>query len=390
MKYTPLNVVVLLAPLVVSFAVGQDIFVPEVPELVNIFHTSQGLVQLTLSLFMLAAGAGQLIIGPLSDRFGRKSIALLSLLLYSIASIAAALSPSIAFLIFARMIQGLGACGMMVCAFAMVRDLFSGNESAEIYSYLNGSIAISPLLAPLAGGYLNAWFGWRAPFFFLAILGISIFIAIFLFLSETIKKKNKEISLTDIFRHYLQIVKNRQFLIFTFIAASALAGFFTFFSVSPYILITLLHVPTTQFGYYFAFIGIIFFIGSITAGKLNVKIGFVRVAFLGCILFFSSGIIMFLWTLCCGTTVGSFILPMAFSAMGGAFMMGASAGGALEPFPGIAGTAAALLGASEFLFSTCIATITLLWPIQSNMPLVIVFIIFGALTTLLMALFRWG
>ncbi|MCD6044886.1 MAG: hypothetical protein K0R48_49 [Gammaproteobacteria bacterium] len=383
MKYTPLKLVFLLAPLVFSFAVGQDIFIPEVPKLTGLFHTTPGLVQLTLSLFMLAVGVGQLIIGPLSDRFGRKSIVLLSIALYTLGSIAAVLTESIDILIFTRILQGFGACGMMVCAFAIVRDLSEGNESAQIYSYLNGAIAISPLLAPLAGGYLDVSFGWRAPFFFLGILGVAIFIAIALCLSETIKEKNKNASLEGSFKDYLRVIKNRQFFTCNFIAASAVASFFTFFSVSPYVLINTLHVSETHFGYYFAIIGIMFFIGSIVAGRLHIILGITQVALLGSALFFLSGVIMLLWTVFIGTSLWSFLVPTALAGIGGAFMMGAGAGGALEPFPDIAGTAAALLGASEFLLATLVGTVALLRPVTSNMPLAIVLTLFGGLAVLL-------
>lgn len=388
MKYTPLKLVLLLAPLVFSFAVGQDIFIPEVPQLINLFHTTPGLVQQTLSAFMLAVGMGQLIIGPLSDRFGRRSIVLCSIALFTIASIGAACANSILFLILMRIIQGIGACGMMVCAFAIVRDLSKGNESAHIYSYLNGAIAISPLLAPLAGGYLDVMFGWRAPFFFLAASGIAIFIVISLLLSETIKEKNQNASLTGTFADYLRVIKNKQFLIFNFIAASALASFFTFFSVSPYILINLLHVPETRFGLYFAIIGMTFFIGSIGSAKLNLRWGIHKVVLVGSALFFLSGITMLLWTLILGTSLWSFLLPTALAGIGGAFMMGSSAGGALEPFPDIAGTAAALLGASEFLLATLVGTIALLRPVTSNMPLAIVLSVFGLAALLLIGSYQ--
>lgn len=383
MKYTPSKLVFLLAPLVFSFAVGQDIFIPEVPQLTTRLHTTVGFVQLTLSLFMLAVGVGQLIIGPLSDRFGRKSIVLLSIALYTIGSLAAALTDSINFLIFTRILQGFGACGMMVCAFAIVRDLSEGNQSAQIYSYLNGAIAISPLLAPIAGGYLDVSFGWRAPFFFLAVLGLAIFIAISLCLSESIREKNQNVSLTGSFRDYMRVIQNRQFFTFNFISAGALAAFFTFFSVSPHILITILHVPETHFGYYFAIIGIMFFIGSIGAAKLNLQLGINKVALLGSTLFFLSGVIMMLWTMLIGTSLWSFLIPTALAGIGGAFMMGAGAGGALEPFPDIAGTAAALLGASEFLLATLVGELALLRPVASNMPLAIVLTLFGGLAVLL-------
>jgi MFS family permease len=162
-----------------------------------------------------------------------------------------------------------------------------------------------------------------------------------------------------------------------------LASFFTFFSVSPYVLINTLHVSETHFGYYFAIIGIMFFIGSIVAGRLHIILGITQVALLGSALFFLSGVIMLLWTVFIGTSLWSFLVPTALAGIGGAFMMGAGAGGALEPFPDIAGTAAALLGASEFLLATLVGTVALLRPVTSNMPLAIVLTLFGGLAVLL-------
>ncbi|MCK4934826.1 MAG: MFS transporter, partial [Simkaniaceae bacterium] len=162
-----------LSPLVFTFAFALDIYIPAVPEMPKIFKTTHGMVQLTLSIFMLVCGFGQLFIGPLSDHFGRRKIVLASIAVFTLGSFACTLARSIEFLILARMLQALGACGMMVTAYAIVRDLFDGKENFKAYSYLNGSIAISPLIAPLFGGYLVYWFNWRATFLFLTILGIS-------------------------------------------------------------------------------------------------------------------------------------------------------------------------------------------------------------------------
>jgi Bcr/CflA subfamily drug resistance transporter len=309
--------------------------------------------------------------------------------LYALASLAAALAHSIVFLIIMRIVQGLGACGMMVCAFAIVRDLLVGDESAQIYSYLNGAIAISPLLAPLAGGYLDAWFGWHAPFFTLFILGAMVFAMVFYCFSETIPQKETQLSIATVFKQYGVIAKNKQFLLFTCIAASALACFFTFFSVSPYILIQTLHIPETKFGIYFGMMGLVFFLSSVAAGKLIAKVGLLRVALLGCILFFISGILMLIWTHFSGTSVISFIFPSCVCAIGGSFMMGAGAGGALEPFSAMTGTAAALLGASEFLFATLIGTIALQKQITSNYPFAITLTLFGGLSLVLMVWYQY-
>lgn len=381
------QIILLLAPLVFSFAIGQDIFVPEVPQLVNIFNTSSDIVQLTLSLFFLSVGLGQIIIGPISDCFGRKPIVLICATTYAITSLMAAFSPSITFLIIMRILQGIGACGMMVCSFAIVRDLYLGDESAQIYSYLNGAIAISPLFAPIVGGYLYVYFGWQSPFFALALIGFIIVFLLTLFLNETLKSESRNHSVMDIFPTYLNVLKNKQFLIFTFVASSALACFFTFFSISPYILIEILHVPETAFGFYFGFIGLVFFFGSMLAGKLNVTIGFLRVAIIGSILFFVSGTVMLGWLLITDISIVGFIFPTCISAVGGAFLMGAGAGGALEPFDKMAGTAAALLGASEFLLATVVGILVLLEPIESDLPFAITLITFSFLSIMLIGVY---
>lgn len=387
-KYTTTSLVILLAPLVFSFAIGQDIFVPEVPQMLGIFHTSQGMVQLTLSLFMLAAGAGQLLIGPLSDQFGRRKIVLFSIALYTVGSVIAALASTIGVLIFARILEGIGACGMMVCAFAVVRDVISGNEAGKVYSYLNGAIAISPLFAPLIGGYLDVWFGWRAPFIALAALGSVVFMVMLFFLSETQKPEHKIKLDAKIFQRYWQVIKNSQFRVYSFAAASTLACFFTFFSVSSYILIGILHIPETHFGYYFGAIGLIFFFSSIAAGRLCMSIGVFRVALIGAITFFACGAWMLIWTLIAGTSIMSFMLPVAVSSIAGALMMGAGAAGALEPFAEMAGTASALLGAFQFLLATAVGSFIMHWRVESNLSYAIPLTVFGALISIAVVLFQ--
>ena len=387
MKQNKTKVFLLLMPLVFSFAFGLDIFVPVVPKLVHVFGTTASVVQLTLSVFMLGIGLGQLIVGPLTDRLGRRPVILLSVVIYTLASLGAALAHHITFLIVMRLIESLGACGMMVCANAVVRDLFKGNQAAEIYSYLNGAISLSPLIAPLLGGYLYAYFGWRAPFFVLGIMGALVFCMIACLFDETLQNKTDSLALPMVFKHYLQVVKNRQFLGFTALASFELSVFLTFFSVSPYILIKTLHVSETRFGLYFGMVGLMFMVGSITAGRLNLKIGIRRLTLLGSVLSSTGGVLMCLLTLLHGTSLLTFTLPMMITAMGGSFMLGAMAAGAIAAFPDMAGTASALYGMIEFTFATVVSSVVLLFPIHSNMPLAVVIIVFGVLAVLTFFLF---
>ena len=332
---------------------------------------------------MDSCSSARLLIGMVEDPFCLWSIGT-----YIIASLGAALASDIGFLIVMRIIEAFGACGMMVCAFAIVRDIFIGSELAEIYSYLNGAISLSPLFAPFLGGYLYAWFGWRAPFFALGVSGLCIFVLIYSGLIETLSKKSTRLNFLMVFRRYKRILKHKSFLVFTAIAAGQLAAFFTFFSISPYILIKQLHVPETRFGLYFGIEGVMFLTGSIVAGRLNLRIGRRRLVLLGSVLSAIAGIVMWAFTLWYGTTMLTFILPMCISAIGGAMLLGGTAAGALAPFARMAGTASALYGMIEFTFAMLVSAIVMLWPITSNIPLAVVLTAFGTLAVTLMLSFR--
>lgn len=367
----PLATIFILAPFIFTFAFALDVYVPSIPAIRGYFSTSSFVIQLTVSIFMLVVGLGQLIMGPLSDHFGRRKIIILSTAVFTVGSILCALSPTATVLILSRIIQAMGASGMMVAAFAIVRDLYSGNECARIYSFLNSTIALSPLLAPIVGGYLEVWYGWQASFAFLSVLGVLVIILANSKVTETLSDEN-HIKLTkNVFYNYIHIAKNLKFLIYAVCAACGIACFFTFFSVSAYIIITLLHVPEQNFWIYFGGIGIVFFIGSLLSGHLVVRIGTYRTVLIGTLLITLSGILMLGWYLYFDLSAAGFMAPMMITGLGGAMVMGGGAGGAIEPFPEMAGTASALLGFSEFIFAFFVSTIVMKWEVTSTLPLAI-------------------
>ena len=144
-KYSPLKTILILGPMVFAFALAMDVYMPVLPEMREALNTTQQMVQVTLSLFLVVTGVGQLFLGPLSDQLGRFKVILLSSILFVIGSILCAVSTTIDFLIFSRVIQGLGCCGLSVCAFAIIRDAYSGKTSSMIYSFINAIISISPI-----------------------------------------------------------------------------------------------------------------------------------------------------------------------------------------------------------------------------------------------------
>ncbi len=385
-----LSTILFLSPFVFSFAFAMDIYIPAIPAMKEVLQTSQENIQLTLSLFMFMTGLGQLVMGPITDQYGRRSLALLSVALFIVGSGLCALSNSIQLLIIARMIQAFGGCGMLVVAFATVRDQFSGNEAAKVYSFLNCGIGLSPLFAPIIGSYLFDWFNWQAGFVFLTIMASLIFLLAFFRMTETLPAENRVKLSTNVFLRYWQVLKNRTFITYTSCATAGLITFFVFFSSSPYIVINLLDVPVKYFGYYFFTVGATFFIGSLICGKVANKVGPFKVVVVGTLLLLIAGLTMLVWYLVSGISVAQYILPCMLAGIGGSFMMGAGAGGAMEPFGKAAGLAAAMVGCIEFLCAAIFGTIIMHWPVTSTIPLSITMTTSSLLVLLLMVSYHFS
>jgi MFS transporter, DHA1 family, chloramphenicol/florfenicol resistance protein len=382
-KYKISQLVFILTPFVFSFAFGLDIYIPIVPQMAEIFNTSPALIQLTLSLFLFITGVGQLVIGPLSDQFGRKIIFYWSAACFTIGSIGCVLSPSITWLIIARLISSLGACGMLVTSFALIRDLYNSEESAKIYSFLNGAIGISPTFAPIIGGYLAVYWGWQSIFFFLAAIGIFSFVNTNLFVQETHPNDLRVRMDKNLFIRYWQIFANKQFLIYSAIAGFAEAVFFCFFSISPFIIIDELGIPTQEFGYYFAAFGMVIAVGGFASGKVIEKIGIQPTIAMGIILMLIGGISMLVWDYLDALSLQGFLFPMIIACTGAMFIIGGSASAALEPFGLIAGTAAAAFGAVEFSISAFIGSLLMFFPTSSTIPYGIIIVLMSTFSLFL-------
>lgn len=367
-NYSPSQLILVLTPFVFTFAFGLDIYIPIVPQMSEIFETTPSLIQLTLSLFLFTTGFGQLFIGPFSDQFGRRPIFYISALTFAFGALGCAFSPHVTFLIISRFISSLGACGMLVTSFAIVRDLFSSEKSAKMYSFLNGAVAISPTFAPILGGYLSIFFGWQSVFFFLSFLGFFSLFVTKIFVKETLKKEDRVKVDSALLSRYFHIFTHRQFILYSLLAGLAEGIFFCFFSISPFIIIEEMGVPTHQFGYYFSLFGAMIGLGGFGSGKLIEKIGIHQTMGVGIGLMLIGGVSMLICHYLTALTLWGFLLPMAASCMGAMFLIGGSASAALEPFGNTAGTASAAFGAIQFGLSAIIGSLLLLFPTTSQVP----------------------
>src|SRR5574343_385431 len=212
-----------------------DMYLPGFPEIAADLHTTVDKVSYSLSSFFIGICAGQLICGPLLDRFGRKKPLYAGLIIYIIASIGCALSTSVEMLIAFRFLQAIGGCLGMVAPSAIVRDLFPVNESAKIFSLLILVLGVSPIIAPTVGSYLIASFGWQSVFIVLSIIVALLFTAVYFLLPES-KSPDPEFSLKPktILSSYLNVLKEPQFYTFAFAGAIAAAGLFAYLGGSPF------------------------------------------------------------------------------------------------------------------------------------------------------------
>ncbi len=384
-KYSQLQLVFILTPFVFSFAFGLDIYIPIIPQMIKIFDTTPALIQLTMSLFLLFTGLGQLLIGPLADRYGRKPLFYLSGLCFALGSVCCAIAGDIFWLIIARIVASMGACGMLVTAFALVRDLYSHEQSAKMYSLLNGAIGISPTFAPILGGYLFLYCGWQSVFYFLGGIGLLAFFVSKRFIHETLAVQNQIKLDRSIFIRYLEVIRHPQFRVYATLSGFAESIFFCFFSISPFIIIDLHGVPSHQFGYYFALFGCVIGLGGLASGKMVEKLGIISTLKVGIALMFIGGLSMLAWHMLALSLAG-FLIPMIIACTGAMFLIGGATSKALEPFGDIAGTASAAFGALQFTFSSIAGSLLMLFPTTSTVPYGISILVLACGTAILFRL----
>jgi DHA1 family bicyclomycin/chloramphenicol resistance-like MFS transporter len=260
---------VFLLGAVTAFApVSIDMYLPSLPVLGAEFGASAGHVQLSVASFFLGLAVGQGFYGPLSDRFGRTRPLCAGLLLFVLASIGCALTPSIDFLIVVRFFQALGACSGQVISRAVVRDLFEPREAVQVFSLLVLVMGVSPVLAPLVGAQILQWFPWRTIFWVIATLGALGLVGTFLGLKESHHGERKPLMITNVMHTYADLLRDRAFMGYVLTGGMAMAGMFAYIVGSPYVFMEHFHVTTARFGVVFG----VNALGLVLAAQLNARL----------------------------------------------------------------------------------------------------------------------
>ena len=229
-----------------------DMYLPAFPRIADGFGARVPDVQHTLAAYFVGLALGQLVYGPLADRFGRKPPLYVGLALFALASAACALTWDVRSLAAARFVQALGGCAEMVIARAIVRDLFDDRQAARVFSSLVLVMGVAPILAPLAGGHLAGHLGWRAIFWALALAGVATLASTALFFRESLPPPRRvRQSAGDVARTYAGLLRHRAFVLHAMTLGVGTAGLFAYVGGSPYVFQRVFDVSEARFGLYF-------------------------------------------------------------------------------------------------------------------------------------------
>ncbi len=359
----------LMVPFDLLASLGMDIYLPALPGMRDYFSTSPLMVQLTLSLYMLMLGCGQLIFGPLSDRYGRRPVLLFGSLLFVLCSIGLTVVGSIEAFIFLRLCQAAGGSAALVAMFATVRDVYGHKpESATLYALLGGMLAFVPALGPIVGSLLIGWFGWESVFWSLAMAGTVAGVHALFCWPET----NRSVSDVCIADAFVRVISSRAFLLYTLGFTVAMGSFFVYFSIAPDILMGRLGYSPFMFSLLFAMAAVVMIVVSRFAGSIAGKFGVSGKLRLGMVVILSGALLMLLGKFLKLPDALVLLLPMMVISVGISITCSVCATGALAEFKDIAGTGVALYYCLEAILVCLLGTaaVTLL-PTGSLWPLIV-------------------
>lgn len=346
----------LLAMITLSGTLAMHIFVPALPMAGREFGASASAMQLTLSAYIVGLSIGQLTYGPISDHFGRRSVLMIGIVIYFVASLAAMLAPTVHTLIITRFFQALGGCSGLVLGRAIVRDSVSGDEAAKKLSLMNLMVMVGPGLSPLLGSVLAAATGWRSIFAALCILGLVNFFLIWRLLPETTGKQGHDVGL--VLRNYRQLLKSPGFLGYTIGGSFATTSIYAFIGAAPFIFIDQMHRPAHEVGVYLAINILGAWCGSLTVSRLIGGVPTRRLMVFGNLLSCVGAFAFLLVVLSGALGVISILTSMLVFSYGAGIASPMALSEALGINPSVAGSASGLYGFAQMSIGAVCAALS--------------------------------
>ena len=330
-----------------------NIFLPSLPTIAADLHVSSAVVTSTLSAFFAILAVGQLIVGPLSDRFGRRIPVLAGLCIFVAGTIWCALAGNLANLLLGRSMQAFGACTAMVLSRAIARDLFDGQALAKVMALTTIATAAAPGFSPLLGSALDHFFGWRSEFVFVAVFATGALLAYATLIGETHRSANGSVNPLAVGASYLGLIRDARFGVPTRTAVLTMAGLFAVFSAVPRVLLENFGLSPVTLGLLFAGLVVVVFGASMLAPRLSAWLGLYRAMLVGLGATAVGAIALLLAVLVAKNSFLPFLFTLAIFLIGVGIASPLCGAAALSPFGDKAGVAAALFGFAQMAGAAC-------------------------------------
>jgi len=337
--------------LVVLGSISVNIYLPSLPNIEKVFSTSISQLKMSITLFLIGYAVSQFFWGSISERFGRKPPIIWGLSLACVGSLIAMLSQDVVMLDIARFIEGSGIGCATVLGRSILSDAFNRNEISRASSFMVICTNIIPALAPLLGGFLLFWFGWRAIFLFLVLYTGFVLLLFILKIPETHPNIKKEYNIRSAIKEYLEVIKNVEFLWYLLPYTMLTGGLIAYYTATPFIFVTTLHLSPHYYSFYsFATVGA-FIIGAYFSSSISKWLGFDQTILAGIGLCLCSGVLFIVWGSFSRLGIPLVLIPMAVYSIGVSILSPNGNAGAMSALSHIAGAAAATLGANSWGFA---------------------------------------
>lgn len=349
-----------------------DMYLPAMPTIARDFGVNAGAVQITLTAYTAGFAFGQLLHGPLADSFGRRPVMLYGIFLFAIAAMISASTQSIEALTYIRAVQGFVGAAAAVVIQAVVRDMFDREDFARAMSFVTLVVTIAPLVAPMIGGHLAIWFGWRSIFWVLALFAVLVIAMVMWKIPETLRPENRQpLRFRSTIHNYLQLCKNPVAMGLILSGAFSFAGMFAFLTAGAFVYIDIYGVSPQDFGYLFG-LNIVAMIALTSINSRFVrKVGSHNMLRFGLFLQLMAGVGLFVgWAMSWGLwgTVPFVVLFVGTISTIGSNSMGLL----LSKYPRMAGTASSLAGTMRFGTGAIVGAVVAILPGTETWPMIFV------------------
>jgi DHA1 family bicyclomycin/chloramphenicol resistance-like MFS transporter len=376
------GLILLLAMVSALGPVAMQILLPGVPILKESFQVSTAVAQLTLSLSMAAIALATLIYGPLSDRYGRRPVLIAGIIITIIGSVLCIIAPSIELLIAGRIVQAAGGAVGMVVARAIVRDVYDAREAASVIATLVMVMVVMPMVSPAIGGELMVRLDWHSVFYLVAIFSAVLLALLLRSLPETLQEAVPFAGVGDMFRTYAALLREPVFRGYTFCLASVSVVFFSFISAAPEIMVSVMHRPATEYGYYFIIIPLGFMAGNYLTRHFGKRFGIHRMIDYGSRIAIFGIMLALLLQMLGFNHPGALFLPVALAILGNGITLPNAQAGAINAAPKLAGSASGLTGFMQMAFSAIAAQVVAMIFNGTVFPMLVLMLVASVLALL--------